>query len=78
MNFQKLTVGVHRTVWVVGGDVAFNRAMNVRGVMAAGSLIANNATINGTLIARQLKTKHIKYCLPPAPTGQGLTRCDVM
>jgi hypothetical protein len=44
----------------VGGDVLFNRAMNVRGVMAAGSLVANNATIKGTLITRQLKTKHIR------------------
>jgi len=32
----------------------------VRGVMAAGSIIANNATVKGTLIARQLKTKRLK------------------
>jgi len=44
----------------VGGDVMFNRFMNVRGVMAAGSIIANNATVKGTLIARQLKTKRLK------------------
>jgi len=43
----------------VGGNVVFNRAMDVRGVMAAGSLVAQNATVNGTLIARQMKTKHI-------------------
>jgi hypothetical protein len=44
----------------VGGDIMFNRFMNVRGVMAAGSIIANNATVKGTLIARQLKTKRLK------------------
>jgi hypothetical protein len=43
----------------IGGDIMFNRFMNVRGVMAAGSIIANNATVKGTLIARQLKTKRL-------------------
>jgi len=34
--------------------------MDVRGVMAAGSLIANNATVKGTLIARQIKTTRLR------------------
>jgi len=44
----------------VGGDVMFNRAMDVRGMVAAGSLMAQNASVLGTLIARQIKTKHIR------------------
>jgi len=34
--------------------------MKVRGVMAAGSVVANNATIQGTLITRQLKAKRLR------------------
>jgi len=44
----------------LGGNVQFNRAMDVRGVLSAGSIMAQNATVQGTLIARQIKTKHIK------------------
>jgi hypothetical protein len=38
----------------------FNRAMDVRGVLAAGSVVANNMTVQGTLIARQIKSKKIR------------------